>query len=184
MAGYRQDYSMSNNAYYAYQDGEMPLSKWTKEAILEVIKTIASEDCVEIDFDKLKKLTKKQLMRCLTCTSWHHTSSYYNKTSFYGINIDLLDDCFKPVEKMVKPKKPAAEKKLGTLYHFEWSGTRRHPRATECREENIYIETKGCFYLCFKNATDEKPFFKKKIGSNGTRIEFLEGVATSTEGVI
>ena len=33
MAGYRQDYSMSNNAYYAYPDGEMPLSKWTQGVI-------------------------------------------------------------------------------------------------------------------------------------------------------
>ena len=105
MAGYRQDFSMSNNAYYAYQDGEMPLSKWTKSAILAGIKSIASEDNIEVDFDGLKKLSKTQLSRCLKCTSWHHTSSFYNKTSFYSINIDWLDDCFKPVEKPEKPKK-------------------------------------------------------------------------------
>ena len=175
MAGYRTDYSMSNNAYYAYQDGEMPLSKWTKAAILDEIKLISKEDNIVVDFDSLKKLTKNQLMRCLECTSWHHTSSFYNKTSFYAVNIDLISDCFKPVEKVDTQKKAVSVKKLGTIYYLEWSGTRNHPKATECCETNIYIETKGCFYLCYKNATDEKPFFKKKIGSNGTKIDFLEG---------
>lgn len=176
MAGYRQDYSMSNNAFYAYQDGEMPLSKWTKEAILAAIKAIAIAENIDVDFDGLKKLSKSQLTRCLECTSWHHTSSFYNKTSFYSVNIDRLEDCFKPIEKPEKSKKFEGKKKLGTICYLEWSGTRKHPKATECCEENIYIETKGCFYFCYKNETDEKPFLKKKIGSNGTKIEFFGGL--------
>ena len=175
MAGYRQDFSMSNNAYYAYQDGEMPLSKWTKAAILDEIMYLTKEDNIEVDFEALKKLSKSQLTRCLECTSWHHTSKFYNKTSFYAVNIEWLDDCFKPFEKPEKPKNVKPEKKFGNIYYLEWSGTRNHPKATECCETNIYIETKGCFYLCYKNATDEKPFLKKKIGSNGTKIDFLEG---------
>ena len=174
MAGYRQDYSMSNNAHSAYQNGEMPISKWTKAAILAGIKAIAMEDNIDVDFDNLKKLSKLQLSRCLECTSWHHTSSFYNKTTFYSVNIDRIADCFSPVAKVAKTKKPAAEKKLGTIYYLEWTGTRNHPKATECCEKNVFIEVKGCFYLCYKHETDEKPFFKKKIGSNGTKIEFLE----------
>lgn len=36
MAGYN-GYSMSNNAVAAYQNGEKPLSKWTKKEILNQI---------------------------------------------------------------------------------------------------------------------------------------------------
>lgn len=50
MAGYN-GYSMSNNAVAAYEDGEMPLSKWSKTAILEVIEE--NED-IE-DSKKVKK---------------------------------------------------------------------------------------------------------------------------------
>lgn len=36
MAGYH-NYSMSNNAVAAYENGEMPLSKWSKKAILAAV---------------------------------------------------------------------------------------------------------------------------------------------------
>lgn len=36
MAGYN-GFSMSNNAVAAYEDGEKPLSKWTKADIFEII---------------------------------------------------------------------------------------------------------------------------------------------------
>ena len=36
MAGY-YGYSMSNNAVYAYLDNKMPISKWSKKKIFEVI---------------------------------------------------------------------------------------------------------------------------------------------------
>ena len=32
MTGYKNDYSMSNNAAAAYENGEKPLSKWTKKS--------------------------------------------------------------------------------------------------------------------------------------------------------
>lgn len=37
MSGYN-GWSMSNNAIAAYEDGEKPLSKWTKAEILDTIK--------------------------------------------------------------------------------------------------------------------------------------------------
>ena len=37
MAGYN-GWSMSNNAVAAYEDGEKPLSKWTKADIFDAIK--------------------------------------------------------------------------------------------------------------------------------------------------
>ena len=52
MAGYN-GFSMSNNAVTAYEDGEKPLSKWTKADIFEVI----NEQEVELkcSIEKLKE---------------------------------------------------------------------------------------------------------------------------------
>lgn len=51
--GYR-GYSMSNNAVDAYNDGEMPLSKWTKRELL---------DAIEAENNKINvsKLTSEEL---------------------------------------------------------------------------------------------------------------------------
>lgn len=172
MAGYRNDFSMSNNAYYAYEAGEKPLTKWTKESILNEIFKQSEENDIKIDFDALKKLKKSQLAKCLERTSWHHTSSYFNKTAFYAVNIDLIGNCFAQIEKAAASKE-AVEKKFGNIYYLEWTGTRNHPKATECCYENIWIEEKGCFYICYKQIDDKDPFFKKKIGSNGTKVSFF-----------
>lgn len=86
MAGY----SMSNNAVAAYEDGEMPLSKWTKAAILNVI----SENC-EMSDEKanlLKKMTAKELKDAfLKRSSWHHTSMFYNSTNFYSLDFEAIE---------------------------------------------------------------------------------------------
>lgn len=84
MAGY-YNYSMSNNAMDAYDDGERPLSKWRKCDIIEE---------VEFESDKLEgylleQLTKGELVDLfLVYRGWHHTSKMYNVTDFYGICID------------------------------------------------------------------------------------------------
>lgn len=86
-AGYH-GYSMSNNAVAAYQDGEMPLSKWTKEAIISAIE----------DYDPSKVAFAKQLplsilkSLALSLVSWHHTSKFYNPTDFYALNTTWVDE--------------------------------------------------------------------------------------------
>lgn len=92
MAGYH-GYSMSNNAVDAYENGEMPLSKWSKKAIIERIEEAINEGDIEIQFslDELKKLPLKALREfCLIYTSWHHTSKFYNKTDFYSLDVSYL----------------------------------------------------------------------------------------------
>ena len=167
MSGYRRDFSMSNNAYESYHNGEMPLSKWTKNAILRELQKISIEYDLKIDVKGLQRLKKSQLMRCLECSSWHHTSMFYNKTNFYHVNIALIDECFKSIETVkVKP----VERKLGNIYFLEWSGSRKRPKASECSHENVFIAEKGSFYVCYRTELDEQPFFRKKIGSRGTRV--------------
>lgn len=77
MAGYH-NFSMSNNAVAAYQGGERPMSKWTKESILDCFN---NEETRGI-FSELKVMDLKEIL--LERSSWHHTSKNYNKTDFYS----------------------------------------------------------------------------------------------------
>lgn len=89
MAGY-SGYSMSNNAVEAYESGEKPISKWTKEAIFFEIKDQEPE--LKCSVEKLKKLPVKLLKEvCLRRSSWHHTSNHFNKTDFYSLNTNKLE---------------------------------------------------------------------------------------------
>ena len=93
MAGYK-GYSMSNNAVIAYENGEKPLSKWSKAEIIEIInkKMNSGELTVKCNIEKLKKVPLKVLRElCLIYTSWHHTSSHYNMTNFYSIDISGIE---------------------------------------------------------------------------------------------
>lgn len=90
MAGYN-GYSMSNNAVAAYADGEMPLSKWTKAAILEAI----FENCeiAEEKADLFRKMTTKELKDAfLRQSSWHHTSKFYNCTNFHSLDFEKIEE--------------------------------------------------------------------------------------------
>ena len=49
-------YSMSNRAREAYDDGEKPLSKWSKAEIIEAVEEYAEETELHFDIKLLKKL--------------------------------------------------------------------------------------------------------------------------------
>lgn len=89
MAGYN-GYSMSNNAVYAYLDGEKPYSKWNKEELIESIKYL--NPSVGEKIEELKCTVEFLKEKFLIYTSYHHTSKFYNKTDFYKIDDDLLED--------------------------------------------------------------------------------------------
>jgi len=83
MAGY-SGYSMSNNALEAYDSGMMPLSKWTKKAIIgQAIFDGYSEEHIA----QMAKMTHKKLLEDFIEDSgeWHHTSKFYNATEFYRL---------------------------------------------------------------------------------------------------
>lgn len=87
MAGYK-GYSMSNNAVDAYMSGEKPISKWTKQEVIECVEEL------RLDIkDELKKLRKDELFDLvLRRSSWHHTSQYYNETDFYKIDEEAIEN--------------------------------------------------------------------------------------------
>lgn len=165
MAGYN-GFSMSNNAVAAYEDGEKPLSKWTKTDIFDAI----NEQEVELkcSIEKLKKLPAKVLKEiCLIYSSWHHTSNHYNKTDFYSLDVDrienLTDDKIEELLSDYKEDKKVENKPSEEKWEcafLEWSGSRKHPKATEVIEEGT---VKGNWFY-------RKDGSKKKTTANGFRF--------------
>lgn len=156
-------YSMSNRAVEAYADGEMPLSKWSKQLIIDEV--------VEYDHftkEDLKKYTKKVLTEYfLERSSWHHTSSYCNETYFYSINEDRaeegsiedleeLKEYYKKETKKVEKLKVTKSK----VKYLEWSGSRSHPKATEVEDYTVIVGN----WAYFTGGN------KKSLSSNGFKI--------------
>ena len=172
MAGY-SGWSMSNNAVDAYYNGEKPLSKWRKSDIIEAIENAIKKEELTLNcsMEKLKKLNAKSLKQiCLYCSSWHHTSNHYNKTNFYSLDTDRIERLTdEKIEEFInssknKTKEELTEEKWKCAF-LEWSGTRKHPKATEVIEEgtikgNWFIRADGS-----KKKTTANGFkFIKKIG--------------------
>jgi murein DD-endopeptidase MepM/ murein hydrolase activator NlpD len=163
-------YSMSNNARDAYAHGEKPLSKWTKADIVSEIEEIRP-DLVDV----LKKIPLNTLKNeLLYKSSWHHTSSMYNRTNFYSLDESKLEslteenisnwDTSKPAQDVVKYK--------GKIEYIEWTGSRNHPKANKKVLDNVNIEERGSFY--YVTDEDGNEILKKKIGSNGTHVTDYE----------
>ena len=155
MAGY-YGYSMSNNAVDAYDNGEKPKSKWTKTAMLDAIKEMFEEGEVSnenVSFEKIKSMPKDVIFDCFfEYSSWHHTSSKFNRTDFYSLSLSALnrysDDELTEFVKAAKETKSKQnqEKKEETpqgkyLCSFDyWYGSRKHPK---CERVTVEGEIKG-----------------------------------------
>lgn len=92
MAGYF-GYSMSNNAVDAYENGEKPLSRWSKADIIREVEFQREEDGLLPYSFNLNNLTKNELSDIFLCySSWHHISKVYNVTNFYRVDIDNVTE--------------------------------------------------------------------------------------------
>ena len=167
MAGYN-GFSMSNNAVAAYESGEKPLSKWTKADIIEAIEDAIKENelILNCNLEKLKKLKVNVLKQiCLYCSSWHHTSNHYNKTDFYSLDIDSIPELTdEKINRIIEDyKEEKSEEPIEERWQcafLEWSGTRKHPKATEVIEEGV---VKGDWFYRADGS-------KKKITANGFKF--------------
>ena len=159
-------YSMSNRAVDAYEDGEMPLSKWTKKMIISEV--VEHEHFTE---EELKKYPKNVLAEYfLFESSWHHTSKFCNATDFYSIDEDIAKEgSIKELEEIKKrytpERKPKKEiKKLEArkahITYLEWGGTRVHPKATNVHAYAVIIGN----WAYLENGK------KKSICSNGFKV--------------
>ena len=84
-------WSMSNRAVVAYENGEKPISKFTKEDLYPLNKFLIDYGCSPINVTAMKKL----LLLCGK-SSWHHTGKYARNTNFYSVDtlIENLTDMF------------------------------------------------------------------------------------------
>ena len=81
--GYDRDRSMSNRAVEAYEDGEAPLSKWTRNLFTEVLSGYNSPEVADI-LSAIPVSVLKDI--ALVRSSWHHTGIFYNPTDFYSLS--------------------------------------------------------------------------------------------------
>lgn len=79
----------------AYESGEMPLSKWSKNNIINAIKEMVDSDDIFLNEESLKSIETMNLKDLrdlfLKRSSWHHTSKFYNKTNFYEIDVGYIE---------------------------------------------------------------------------------------------
>ena len=108
--GYRGN-SMSIRAAEAYEDGEMPRSKWTKAAMLAALQ----EWCEKNDriMDGVEKLRKDDIWsRFFEWKSWHHTGKFAAETDFYGLNEDAAEEASRPMTEAEAEAEEAARKAM------------------------------------------------------------------------
>lgn len=83
-------YSMSNNARSAYDDGEKPLSKWTKTELLSAIRSYNVSADVILALQKHNAETLRREL--LIYSGWHHTSEYIDHTLAVEKDLDIDKD--------------------------------------------------------------------------------------------
>lgn len=82
--------SMSVRAAEAYEQGEMPISRWTKTAIIQAVKGYCFDFDLAYDPD-IEKKTKAELVKeFLEYKSWHHSSCTAREVEFFGLNEDAV----------------------------------------------------------------------------------------------
>lgn len=137
MAGYADDWSMSNNAIDAYDRGLRPRSKWGKADILNALPANARV-YLQLDGYPLEFLREYFLV----AEEWHHTSKLYNKTEFYRPGIDQWEDTYTPEDvqdlyrvwlqrqQKAQAAKAAAPRKVRVTY-THWIDKRHYRTVTE-----------------------------------------------------
>ena len=145
--------SMSMRAAAAYDNGEKPLSKWTKNNILSRLSEKVEENRGALPAGYLENLKKVNLENLriflLEETSWHHTGKFYNETKFYDVIDDFnelpdvknLIDLTKEEEEEKRKEKEAKKDRycIVTYYWAENRGSSRHPNIYDCRQNYLAI---------------------------------------------
>lgn len=100
---------MSKRAKEAYEGGERPSSKWTKEALIEAIAEAFGEDVSE----KARKISKLELANSfLERSSWHHVGAYATPVWFYRIAEDMTaEEASRLVDQLIEEKATQKEEK-------------------------------------------------------------------------
>ena len=131
-------HSMSRKAARAYEDGEMPKSKWTKFVLIDRVwrqDPFWSADLLS------SCLLETLRARFLRRSSWHHTGKYFNETYFYELDADVIGghdvesllaaDAEMRANRRRAPENSGPEPVKGRIRFESWEGSRRHGRFVE-----------------------------------------------------
>ena len=90
--------SMSVRARAAYNNGEMPASKWTKTAMIDALRDWCDDNDRTFTGSVCKMRKSDIFDRLFECTSWHHTGKFAARTDFYGVDEDAASEMFEPMD--------------------------------------------------------------------------------------
>lgn len=193
-SGYK-GYSMSVRAAEAYENGEKPISRWTKKAILEELNHFCNDNEVALPFsiETLKKAPLPLLKDLvLSNSSWHHTSQYANSTKFYSLDkmkvFKLTDEIIlNRIKEWEESSSSLPQNKEKVTYaevlYEEWEGSRRNPDLVPHYDVGIITNwvfksgtdgqtkrTDGKHFYCLKELSSEE--YKKRIRNEGKKKVF------------
>ena len=157
MAGYQQDFSMSNNAIAAYNNGLLPASK-------------------------IKGIPAALINQYCRYEEWHHSSKAFNKVKFYDealvratFGLAEYEDhepdadaiAALAAHKACKKDAPAVWINC-TVEWIEWSGSLRRPKATEMKAEGCTVSVKSqTATITLANGNS----FIKRLSTNGFKFQ-------------
>lgn len=112
--------SMSVRAAEAYEQGEMPISRWTKTAIIQAVKGYCFDFDLAYDPD-IENNTKAELVKeFLEYKSWHHSSRTAREVEFFGLNEDAVCRSFEQMseEQIIERDRQMADERAALFGAF------------------------------------------------------------------
>lgn len=133
--------SMSVRAAEAYEQGEMPISRWTKTAIIHAVKDYCFDFDLAYDPD-IEKKTKAELAKeFLEYKSWHHSSRTAREVEFFGLNEDAVCRSFEQMseEQIIERGRQMADERaaLEARLQFMQSREKEFEKKFECDPSSV-----------------------------------------------
>ena len=133
--------SMSVRAAEAYEQGEMPISRWTKTAIIHAVKDYCFDFDLAYDPD-IEKKTKAELAKeFLEYKSWHHSSRTAREVEFFGLNEDAVCRSFEQMseEQIIERDRQMADERaaLEARLQFMQSREKEFKQKFECDPSSV-----------------------------------------------
>lgn len=134
---------MSERAQTAYNNGEMPYSKWTKGVILSELE---DRGLTAKNFKKYSADTLRNYF--LYYTAWHHTGKCFNEIDFYRVDVpdpidfnklNEINAKYKEERAKARAKKKEIKPEIALITYGEWTGPRKHIKLEEHTEYAIIV---------------------------------------------
>lgn len=177
-------YSMSNRAVAAYEGGEKPKSKWSKEEMLETINWWLKDENARIVNPDLFKLPKSELFDVFfRRTSWHHTSRCYNETDFYSLDEHMLERlAIMPNETKEKEKQEEAQYILNRFKKEKEEEKEEKKAAMSLNMKRLKLEISYDEYVSGRYSSRGRWVFDEKVVKGYPDVRKKDGKIIGVEG--